>query len=629
VITLRNLTLARGARVLASGVDLALHAGERIGVVGANGCGKSTLLGLLAGEIHPEAGDLELPPGLAIACVSQETPGVERAAIEYVLDGDAELRAVQRALAESEHSASPDEVGALHERLERIGGYSAQSRAAALLHGLGFASEQHTAAVASFSGGWRMRLNLARALIARSDLLLLDEPTNHLDLDAVIWLERWLASYRGTMLVVSHDRDFLDATVERILHFDAGRVASYSGNYSRFEAARAQALARQQAAYAKQQREIEHLHAYIERFRAKATKARQAQSRMKALARMEVIAPAHVDTEFTFRFEPAAAAPSPLIKLEDASAGYGGMDVLRGVSATLLPGARIGLLGRNGAGKSTLVKLLAGEVLPTAGTRTLGRGLVIGYFAQHQLEQLRADESPLWHVTRLDPDAREQELRDFLGRFGFAGDQALAPCGPFSGGERSRLALALIVRSRPNLLLLDEPTNHLDLEMRHALTLALQEYEGAVVLVSHDRHMLKTTADDLWLVADGRVQPFDGDLDDYRVWLESDAQTQDQGQPRASRKDERRERARLQDERAARRRPLETESRTLEKDIAALTAELATIDITLAAAGTYAAGTGNEITQLIKRRGEIEARAQAAESRWYALQEQLEEMARE
>jgi len=632
LITLRNLTLARGARVLATGVDIALHAGERIGVVGANGCGKSSLLELLAGEMHPEAGDLELPQGLAIARVLQETPGVEQPAIEYVLDGDAELRAVQSALANAEKHAEGAEIGALHERLDGIGGYGARSRAAALLHGLGFASAQHESPVASFSGGWRMRLNLARALIARSDLLLLDEPTNHLDLDAVMWLERWLLGYNGTLLLVSHDRDFLDATVKRILHFDAGRIVAYSGNYSAFEEARAQAFARQQAAYAKQQREIAHLHAYIERFRAKATKARQAQSRMKALARMETIAPAHVDSEFTFCFEPAAAAPSPLIKLEDATAGYGGTAVLRDVSATLLPGSRIGLLGRNGTGKSTLVKLLAGDVPPMSGTRIAGRGLAVGYFAQHQLEQLRPDESPLWHITRLDPGAREQDLRDFLGRFGFGGEQALVPCGPFSGGERSRLALALVVRRRPNLLLLDEPTNHLDLEMRHALTLALQEYEGAVVLVSHDRHTLKTTADDLWLVADGQVQPFDGDLDDYRAWLERDAAGDGEGQReelRASRKDERRERARRQDELAARRKPLETEVRSLERAIATLGGEIAAIDGKLAAAATYSANGGGDIGMLNKRRAEVQSQVEAAETRWYALQEQLEVIPRE
>jgi ATP-binding cassette, subfamily F, member 3 len=622
LITLRNLSIVRGPRVLAAAIDLTLHAGERIGVVGPNGCGKSTLLALLAGEISPERGDIDMPPALAIARVLQDTPATERPAIEYVLDGDEELRAVQAELARARVANSGEEEAALHDRLERIDGYRARSRAAALLHGLGFAFAEHTAPVAAFSGGWRMRLNLARALIARSDLLLLDEPTNHLDLDAIVWLERWLTAYTGTLLLVSHDREFLDATVQRVLHFDRGSIVAYSGNYSAFETARASALAAQQAAYAKQQREIAHLQEFVDRFRAKATKARQAQSRLKALARMERIAPAHVDSAFSFGFEAPAAAPSPLIVLQTASLGYDSDAVLAGVELSILPGSRIALLGRNGAGKSTLIKALAGVEPLLSGKRIEGRGLAIGYFAQHQLEQLRDDESALQHLVRADPSAREQELRDYLGGFGFGGDQAMVAVATFSGGERSRLALALIVRRRPNLLLLDEPTNHLDLDMRHALTLALQEYEGAVVLVSHDRHMVRTTADELWLVAERRVALFDGDLDDYRAWLQADKVERAEPQARNERKAERRERARKQDDLAARRRPIESELRALEHEMDALGGETEAIDRKLidAAAGSAA---GSAIAALHKRRAEIDARLGAAEERWYQLQHEL------
>jgi ATP-binding cassette, subfamily F, member 3 len=622
LINLRNLTLARGTRVLAAGIDITLHAGQRIGVVGANGCGKSTLLDLLAGELQAEAGDVELPPEIRIARVLQETPGVPQAALDYVLDGDAELRATERDLAYAQEQHRAGDLAMLHDRLQHIDGYSARSRAAALLHGLGFEADSQLAPVASFSGGWRMRLNLARALIARSDLLLLDEPTNHLDLDAVLWLERWLVSYRGMLLLVSHDRDFLDAIVERVLHFDGRTVVSYTGNYAAFENARAQALANQQSMYARQQRELAHLQSFVDRFRAKATKAKQAQSRLKALARMERIAPAHVDSAFTFRFESPLAAPSPLIALDEAVMGYDpAAPVLGATTFSLLAGSRIGLLGRNGAGKSTLIKALAGEVHLLAGERREGRGLVIGYFAQHQLEQLRSDESPLQHLTRAQPQAREQDVRDFLGRFGFGGEQALAPVGPFSGGERARLALALIVATRPNLLLLDEPTNHLDIEMRHALTLALQEYEGAVVIVSHDRHMLRTTADDFWLVAEGRVQPFDGDLDDYRVWLTAGSrESQQDAAARATRKDERRDRARRQDALAAQRRPLEKESRQLETELERLSAERDGIDQVLIAG---AAGASDMIASMHKRRAAIEAAIESSELRWYELQEAI------
>jgi len=625
LISLRNLSIVRAARVLAADIDLTLHAGEHIGVVGPNGCGKSTLLAMLARDLEPEAGELEMPAGIAIATVAQETPALERCALDYVLDGDCELRAVEAALAAAQAAGHAAELAEWHERFERIDGYRAQSRAAALLHGLGFGAEEHGLPVASFSGGWRMRLNLARALIARSDLLLLDEPTNHLDMDAVLWLERWLAGYGGTLLLVSHDREFLDATVNRVLHFDGRTVVGYSGNYSAFESARAAALAAQHSAYAKQQREIAHLRRFVDRFRAKATKARQAQSRLKALARMETIAPAHVDSAFGFEFEAPLAAPVPLLRLEAADLGYGQRRVLHQVELSVLPGTRIALLGANGAGKSTLLKVLAGEQALLAGKRIESRGLATGYFAQHQLEQLRSDESALQHIARLDPNAREQELRDFLGRFGFGGEQALLPVGRFSGGERSRLGLALIVRGRPNLLLLDEPTNHLDLDMRHALTLALQEYEGAVVLVSHDRHLIRTTADELWLVAGERARPFEGDLDDYRVRLQVQAQERNDAETRPTRREERRERARRQDEAAAKRRPIEQEALALERELDSLAAETEDIDRALIDAA-QGQGVGDALAELQRRRAWIQTRIAALESRWYALQDALESL---
>jgi ATP-binding cassette subfamily F protein 3 len=629
MITLRNVLLSRGIKVLASKVSLTIHAADRIGVVGANGCGKSTLLAALAGELGAEDGDIDIQPGLAIARVLQETPAIEQPAIEYVLDGDEPLRHAERALAQAQSAHQDDAIAHWHDVLAGIDGYSARARAGMLLSGLGFSHDQHERPVTAFSGGWRMRLNLARALVSRSDLLLLDEPTNHLDLDAIIWLERWLAAYPGALMLVSHDRDFLDATVRRVWHFDGNGIVAYSGNYADFEQARAQMLAQNQAAYAKQQREIAQLKRFVDRFRAKATKARQAQSRLKALDRMERITLAHVDSGFDFAFEPPLSAPSPLLVLERVRAGYDHQTVLRDVSLSILPGSRIGLLGRNGAGKSTLIKLLAGTLALGGGERHEGRGLSVGYFAQHQLEQLREDESPLQQLMRAHPLAREQVLRDFLGRFGFGGDQVLSPIATFSGGERSRLALAMTVMARPNLLLLDEPTNHLDLDMRHALNLALQEYEGAVVLVSHDRHMLRTTAEDLWLVADGRVRPYDGDLEDYGTYLQSDEREPlpDTGS-RGARREDRRQRARQQDELASRRRPLMQEVAGLEAELTRLSDQRDQIDRRLLDAAATAKLNGAAIAQMHRDRAQLETRLLAVEARWYELQDALDTLAK-
>jgi ATP-binding cassette subfamily F protein 3 len=627
VIQLRKLSLARGAKVLVEDASCQIHPGYKLGVVGANGCGKSSLFALLRGELHAESGDLELPPGWVIAHVAQETPALEQPAIEFVLDGDAELRQIEAEIAEAEAAHEGERLAHAHEHLRNIDGYSARARASTLLHGLGFADPQFAQSVASFSGGWRVRLNLARALMCRSDLLLLDEPTNHLDLDAVIWLEQWLRDYRGTLLLISHDRDFLDAVAGSIAHIESRRLRLYSGNYSAFERARAEQLAVQQALYEKQQREVAHLERFIVRFRAKATKARQAQSRIKALARLEEVAPAHVDSPFDFRFLDPAASPDPLLMLEHVQLGYGVAPLLRGVDMVLRPGERVGLLGRNGAGKSTLIKALAGELAPQAGQRLEGKGLAIGYFAQHQLEQLRPDESPLWHVQRQEPQVREQDLRDYLGGFDFRGDMAMARVENFSGGEKSRLALALLIRRRPNLLLLDEPTNHLDLEMRHALTLALSEHEGAVVLVSHDRHLLRSTVDSFLLVADGRVTPFDGDLDDYRAWLDSQRAAAVCGEtPTATRKQQRREAAEERARRGARERPLRREIETLERDLARWNVEKQELIVSLAEAAIYDSNNAAVLKDTLKRQTELTRRIDGAEERWLGLHEQLERL---
>jgi ATP-binding cassette, subfamily F, member 3 len=628
VIQFRNLTLARGARALFENASLQIHPGHKVALTGANGSGKSSLFALLRGELHQEAGDLDIPPAWVVAHVAQETPALSDAALEFVLDGDAELRTIERALTAAEASHDGAHVGELHAKLADIAGYAARSRAAELLHGLGFADSDFARPVSDFSGGWRVRLNLARALMCRSDLLLLDEPTNHLDLDAVIWLEGWLRDYRGTLLLISHDRDFIDAVVDHVAHIEHQRLTLYRGGYSDFERQRSERLAQQQSMYERQQREMAHLHSYIDRFRAKATKARQAQSRIKALERMELISAAHVDSPFTFRFREMAAAPDPLLVLDETAVGYGGLAVLTSLALTLRPGERLGLLGRNGAGKSTLIKLLAGQLPLISGKRIEGKGLNIGYFAQHQLEQLRPEESPLQHMLRLDPKTREQELRDHLGGFDFRGDLATSPCAPFSGGEKSRLALALLIWQRPNLLLLDEPTNHLDLEMRHALTLALQEYDGGVVLVSHDRALLRASCDRFMLVAEGAAKPFDGDLEDYRQWLAEQRGTARAAPEKVADKAAlKAERAQAQAERQTRlvkRRSLLKESDQLELQMAGLQGEKTLLDERLSDPALYSGADSGQLQTLLKRQAELSGSILAAEERWLEIHEALE-----
>jgi len=630
LIQFKNLTLTRGVKVLVEGASFQLHPGHKVGLTGANGAGKSSLFAMLRGELHPEHGDLEMPPNWVIAHVAQETPALSQAAIEFTLDGDVELRAIETALVEAEAKHEGGKIGELHARFSEIGGYSARARAAELLDGLGFKNTDLNRPVSDFSGGWRVRLNLARALMCRSDLLLLDEPTNHLDLDAVIWLETWLKEYRGTLVLISHDRDFLDAIVNHIAHIEQQRLTLYKGGYSDFERQRAERLAQQQSMYERQQRNVAHLQSYIERFRAKATKARQAQSRIKALERMEMISAAHIDTPFDFSFREMQNVPDPLLVLDDVTVGYGDTTILSKIELALRPGERLGLLGRNGAGKSTLIKLLANELAMKSGKRVEGKDLKIGYFAQHQLEQLRLDESPLEHMQKLDPETREQDHRNYLGGFDFKGDMATSPCGPFSGGEKSRLALALLIGTRPNLLLLDEPTNHLDLEMRHALTVALQAYQGGVVIVSHDRAMLRATCDKFILVAHGKAEVFDGDLDDYKDWLNTqklaDKQSLEAVNPvtASANKVDRAQAKADRQARIAERRPLLKELEQIEANMPKWEKEKQQLDQQLADPNLYTQGDKTLLQDLLKRQAAMTEQLETAELRWLELQEKLE-----
>jgi ATP-binding cassette subfamily F protein 3 len=516
VIRLSNVTLRRGVKVLLEGADVALNPGEHAGLIGANGSGKSSLFSVLRGELHADKGEVDFPRTWRVAHVAQETPALDRPAVEYAIDGDAALRALQQRLLVAEQQNDGNLIGELHAALGDADVYTVQSRAESLLLGLGFSLQQLYQPVSSFSGGWRMRLNLAQALMCPSELLLLDEPTNHLDIDAIIWLEDWLKRYAGTLIVISHDRDFLDGVVNAIVHIDQRKLRRYGGDYSSFEEQRAQNLVLVQNQIEKQTRERAHLQSFIDRFKAQATRARQAQSRMKMLAKMEDLAPLHVSAPFSFEFREPLRAPDPLLVLEDVSTGYADKTVLSEVNFSLRNEGRYGLLGMNGAGKSTLIKTIAGVLPVQSGSAVFNKGLQIGYFAQHQVEMLRDDESALWHLKRISANVREQDLRNYLGSFNFAGDMATDSIEHFSGGEKARLALALIVWQRPNLLLLDEPTNHLDLETREALAVALAQFEGTLVLVSHDRHLLRATTDQLLIVRDGTLQAFDGDLDDYR-----------------------------------------------------------------------------------------------------------------
>lgn len=631
MIVFSSLQIRRGVRVLLDNASATINPGQKVGLVGKNGCGKSTLLALLKGEIASDAGGVTFPGNWALAWVNQETPALSKPALEYVIDGDREYRELETELAEANQRNDGNAIALLHGKLDAIQAWSIHARASSLLHGLGFSQEQLNRPVSDFSGGWRMRLNLAQALVCRSDLLLLDEPTNHLDLDAVIWLERWLKSYEGTLILISHDRDFLDPVVDKIIHIEQESLYEYTGNYSSFERQRVAKLAQQQALFESQQEKVAHLQSYIDRFRAKASKAKQAQSRIKMLERMEMIAPAHVDNPFSFSFRAPESLPNPLLKMEKVTAGYGERIILDAIKLNLVPGSRIGLLGRNGAGKSTLIKLLAGELAPLDGEVGLAKGIKLGYFAQHQLEYLRSDESPLQHLARLAPKVLEQQLRDYLGGFGFQGDKVSEVTARFSGGEKARLVLALIVRQRPNLLLLDEPTNHLDLDMRQALTEALIDFEGALVVVSHDRHLLRATTDDLYLVHDGKVDIFPGDLEDYQQWL-SDLQKQqaqadaapkqDNGNSAQARKDQKRREAELR----AQTQPLRKAIEKLEKQMAKWQTQLTEAEAQLADGDIYDPSRKADLTAALQRQAESKAALEEVEMAWLDAQEQLEAM---
>ncbi|MEP8985901.1 ABC transporter ATP-binding protein [Enterobacter cloacae] len=630
MIVFSSLQIRRGVRVLLDNATATINPGQKVGLVGKNGCGKSTLLALLKNEISADGGNFTYPGNWQLAWVNQETPALSEPALDYVIDGDREYRKLEAELNAANDRNDGHAIATVHGKLDAIDAWTIRSRASSLLHGLGFSNEQLERPVSDFSGGWRMRLNLAQALICRSDLLLLDEPTNHLDLDAVIWLEKWLKSYQGTLILISHDRDFLDPVVDKIIHIEQQNMFEYTGNYSSFERQRATRLAQQQAMYESQQQRVAHLQSFVDRFKAKASKAKQAQSRIKMLERMEMIAPAHVDNPFHFSFRASESLPNPLLKMEKVSAGYGDRIILDSIKLNLVPGSRIGLLGRNGAGKSTLIKLLAGELNPVSGEIGLAKGIKLGYFAQHQLEFLRADESPIQHLARLAPQEMEQKLRDYLGGFGFQGDKVTENTERFSGGEKARLVLALIVWQRPNLLLLDEPTNHLDLDMRQALTEALIEFEGALVVVSHDRHLIRSTTDDLYLVHDGKVEPFDGDLEDYQQWL-TDVQKQE-NQPEESAKENansaqaRKDQKRREAELRTQTQPLRKEIARLEKEMEKLNATLADVEEKLGDSGLYDQSRKAELTDCLQTQAKTKSSLEECEMAWLDAQEQLEAM---
>ncbi|MEZ9783626.1 ABC transporter ATP-binding protein [Vibrio breoganii] len=632
MITISDIQLLRGGKALLQDASATIHPGDKVGLVGKNGCGKSTLFALMKDELSIDAGDFKQPKHWELAWVAQETPALERTAIEYVIDGDREYRQLEADLVQAEKDDNGTKVAELHGKIETIGGYSIRARAAELLDGLGFSQAQMEWNLTQFSGGWRMRLNLAQALLCRSDLLLLDEPTNHLDLDAVMWLERWLQNYRGTLVLISHDRDFLDPVVGRIIHIENQDLNEYTGNYSSFETQRAQKLVLQQAMYQKQQKQMTHMQSYIDRFRYKASKARQAQSRIKALEKMEQVLPAQFDNPFSFEFREPTALPNPIVMMDQVSAGYDDTLILDRIRLNLVPGSRIGLLGRNGAGKSTLIKLLSGELASKSGELTYSQGVKIGYFAQHQLETLHPEETPLQHLMQIAPNHTEQQLRDYLGSFGFQGEKALDKVAPFSGGEKARLVLALLVWQKPNLLLLDEPTNHLDLDMRQALTLALQTFEGAMVIVSHDRYLLRATTDDLYLVHDKQVEPFDGDLSDYYKWLTEQQKEIKKAQSKevvkssvnsaSAKKDQKRKEAEFRKLTA----PIRKNITALEKKMDKLNSVLELCEEQLGDTELYQAENKSKLTQVLGQQASAKSELEDVEMEWMTEQESLEEM---
>jgi ATP-binding cassette subfamily F protein 3 len=648
MITLRDVTLRRGVKVVLQGASVTLNPGEKIGLVGRNGAGKSSLFLALSGRLETDAGEVEVPSHWRVGEVEQHMPETEQAATDFVLEGDRVLMAAHTALAAAEAAQDGHAMAEAHAALAQAGSFDARSRAQSLLMGLGFTVGQLDSPVNSFSGGWRMRLQLARALMCPAELLLLDEPTNHLDLDALVWLEAWLQRHPATLLVISHDREFLDAVTKVTLHLEDARLSRYGGHYTAFESMRAERLLQQQAAFDRQQDRMAQLQRFIDRFKAKASKAKQAQSRVKALARMEKLAPVLTASDFSFDFREPASVPNPMISLRDLHCGYGQQVVVRGVQRSVLAGQRIGILGANGQGKSTFIKTLVGEIAALGGTKVEGKGLAIGYFAQQEMDLLQDDDTPLQVLVRWarerGPDAREQELRDFLGQFRFTGDQVLQAVGTLSGGERARLVLAMIVWQRPNLLVLDEPTNHLDLQTREALSLALNGFEGSVLLVSHDRALLREVCDEFWLVAGGTLQPFDGDLDDYQRWLAEEHRARSaqrlskeapshtpvaaSGGPQAPshRREDRKAAAAARQEMAQRTRPLKQELQRIEDRLAAIAEQRAALEARVlqgSAAGGLSAADRAETGRTLHGLQEEEA---ALEHRWLELGQTLQEL---
>ncbi|GLX82804.1 ATP-binding cassette domain-containing protein [Thalassotalea eurytherma] len=628
MINASQLSLDRGTKHLIIDATFTIHPKHKVGLVGANGCGKSSFFAALLGQLQPEAGDLTLPSQWKIATVKQETPALSQSALEYVIDGDVEFRQLEAELDIARQNDDGNQEAIIINQIDTINGYSLPARAGELLHGLGFQQQQLSLPVKEFSGGWRMRLNLAQALISRADLLLLDEPTNHLDLDAVIWLQRWLKRYEGTLVLISHDRDFLDDVIGQILHFEQQKAKLYTGNYTSFERQRAEQLAQQDAQYQKQQKEVAHLTAFVDRFRAKASKAKQAQSRLKRLQKLPDLAPAHVDSQFTFSFKQPEHMPYPLLSIDEADCGYGqDAIIIKQAKITLVPGSRIGLLGRNGAGKSTLIKSLAGDIELVSGLRHQAQELKIGYFSQHQLEQLHHGSNGVEHILRAHKSMTDLEARSHLGSFGFQGEQALSDVATMSGGEKARLVLALIVLEKPQLLLLDEPTNHLDLEMRQALVLALQEFSGAIILIAHDRYLLESCVDEFYIVANGETQPFAGDIDDYQQWLNDDKKeslqaTKKESTGGADRKAQRQAQAQLRQKAA----PLKKQADKLEKQTQTWQAQLSSIEAQLGDTEIYSAENKSKLNDLLKQQAQLKGDIETSEMEWFELAEQIEEI---
>jgi ATP-binding cassette subfamily F protein 3 len=629
MIIATDLSLDRGAKNLIKTSSFTIHPNHKVGLVGANGCGKSSLFAALLGELQPDRGDVNIPAGWDVATVKQETPALEKSALDYVMDGDKEFRQLEQNLEQARLNDDGNQEALIINNIDAISGYSLPARASELLHGLGFLQEQLGNAVKEFSGGWRMRLNLAQALISRADLLLLDEPTNHLDLDAVIWLQRWLKRFTGTLVLISHDRDFLDDVIGQILHIEHQEAKLYSGNYTAFERQRAEHLAQQDAQFNRQQKEVAHLTSFVDRFRAKASKAKQAQSRLKRLQKLPDLAPAHVDSQFTFSFKTPETLPYPLLALKETTCGYNQKTIiLQDVGLTLVPGSRIGLLGRNGAGKSTLIKSLAGDIALINGERYCAQELTIGYFSQHQLEQLHMPSSAIEHIVRARPDTTELQARSFLGSFGFTGDQALSPVRTMSGGEKARLVLALIVNEKPQLLLLDEPTNHLDLEMRQALVFALQDFEGAIILIAHDRFLLESCVDEFFLVANGQVSEFSGDIDDYQQWLNEDKkQTLKNTKPIKStetvdKKQLRKEQAELRKKAS----PLRKQADKYEKKVQQWQNDLAEVEGILAGSEIYQSEYKSRLATLIKQQASLKGDIEENEMHWLEIEEKIEDI---